>query len=39
MEFKLSEFGQELMDKNIPDQEIMRTPRAVDSMKVILTKC
>jgi SAM-dependent methyltransferase len=38
MEFKLSEFGQELMDKNIPDQEIMRTPRAVDSMKVILTK-
>jgi hypothetical protein len=39
MEFRLSEFGQELMDKNIPDQEIMRTPRAVDSMKVVLTKC
>jgi SAM-dependent methyltransferase len=38
MEFKLSEFGQELMDKNVPDSEILRTPRAVDSMKVILCK-
>jgi SAM-dependent methyltransferase len=38
MEFKLSEFGQEMMDKGIPDQEILRTPRAVDSMKVVLTK-
>jgi hypothetical protein len=38
MEFKLSEFGQEMMDKDVPDDEIMRTPRAVDSMKVILCK-
>ena len=38
MEFKLSEFGQEMMDKDIPDSEILRTPRAVDSMKVVLTK-
>jgi hypothetical protein len=27
-----------MMDKGIPDDEIMRTPRAVDSMKVVLTK-
>jgi SAM-dependent methyltransferase len=38
MEFKLSEFGQEMMDKGIADSEILRTPRAVDSMKVILCK-
>jgi hypothetical protein len=38
MEFKLSEFGQEMMDKGTPDNEILRTPRAVDSMKVILCK-
>ena len=38
MEFKLSEIGQKMMDKGIPDDEIMRTPRAVDSMKVVLTK-
>lgn len=38
MEFILSEIGQEMMDKDIPDQEILRTPRAVDSMKVVLVK-
>lgn len=38
MEFVLSAIGQEMMDKDIPDQEILRTPRAVDSMKVVLTK-
>lgn len=38
MEFVLSAIGQEMMDKDVPDQEIMRTPRAVDSMKVVLTK-
>jgi hypothetical protein len=39
MEFKLSEIGKKMMDKGIPDDEIMRTPRAVDSMKVVLIKC
>ena len=38
MEFQLSEFGQEMMDKGISDLEILRIPRAVDSMKVILCK-
>ena len=38
MEFIMSALGQEMMDKDIPDQEILRTPRAVDSMKVILCK-
>ena len=38
MEFVLSAIGQEMMDKDVPDQEILRTPRAVDSMKVVLTK-
>jgi SAM-dependent methyltransferase len=38
IEFKLSEIGKKMMDKGIPDDEIMRTPRAVDSMKVILCK-
>jgi len=27
-----------MMGKGISDDEILRTPRAVDSMKVILTK-
>jgi hypothetical protein len=39
MEFMMSGLGQEMMDKGIDADEIMRTPRAVDSMKVILTKC
>lgn len=38
IEFKVSELGQEMIDKNFTEQEIMRTPRAVDSMKVILCK-
>ena len=38
MEFKLSALGQEMMDKDVPDSEILRTLRAVDSMKVVLTK-
>lgn len=38
MEFKLSDLGQEMLDKDVPDSEILRTPRAVDSMKVILCK-
>jgi hypothetical protein len=39
LEFQLSEFGQELMDKNIPiDEEVLRIPRAIDSMKVVLCK-
>jgi hypothetical protein len=39
MSFKLSELGAEMTLKDVPDDEIMRTPRAVDSMKVVLTKC
>jgi hypothetical protein len=38
MEFMMSGLGQEMMDKGIDADEIMRTPRAVDSMKVILCK-
>ena len=38
MEFNMSALGQEMMDKGIDADEIMRTPRAVDSMKVILCK-
>ncbi len=38
MSFKLSELGAEMTLKDVPDDEIMRTPRAVDSMKVVLTK-
>ena len=39
MSFKLSELGAEMTLKDVPDDEIMRTPRAIDSMKVVLTKC
>jgi hypothetical protein len=35
MEMRLSEVGQAL---KLPQEEILRTPRAVDSMYVILTK-
>ncbi len=33
-----SEFGKGLINKNTPQQELLRTPRAIDSMKVILSK-
>ncbi len=36
--FNLSEFGNELAEKKVADAEILRTPRAVDSMSVILCK-
>jgi hypothetical protein len=39
MEFMMSVLGQDMMDDGINADEIMRTPRAVDSMKVVLTKC
>jgi SAM-dependent methyltransferase len=38
MVFNLSEFGNELAEKLTTDVEILRTPRAVDSMSVILCK-
>jgi len=38
LQFNLSEMGTQMSDKGIPDQEILRTPRAVDSMKVTLCK-
>ena len=33
-----SELGKEMIDKNVPQQELLRTPRAIDSMKVVLSK-
>ena len=36
--FNLSKLGQQMMDANVPDEEIIRTPRAVDSLRVILVK-
>jgi len=36
--FNLSEYGNELAEKKVTDAEILRTPRAVDSMSVILCK-
>ncbi len=38
MAFNLSEYGNELAEKKLTDAEILRTPRAVDSMSVILCK-
>jgi hypothetical protein len=38
MAFNLSEYGNELAEKLTSDAEILRTPRAVDSMSVILCK-
>ena len=35
LEMKLSDYGRTL---DIPDEELIRTPRAVDSMKVVLCK-
>lgn len=37
-EFRLSAFGQTLQSENRPLEEILRTPRAVDGMQVILRK-
>lgn len=37
-EFRLSAFGQTLQSENRPLEEILRTPRAVDGMHVILRK-
>lgn len=34
----LSEFGKELVNKGLSQAEVLRTPRAVDSMSVVLTK-
>ncbi len=38
LEFRLSDFGQQLSEGGKPLEEILRTPRAVDSMNVILRK-
>jgi SAM-dependent methyltransferase len=38
MAFNLSEYGNELAEKKLTDAEILRTPRAVDSMSVVLCK-
>jgi SAM-dependent methyltransferase len=38
MAFNLSDYGNELAEKKVTDAEILRTPRAVDSMSVILCK-
>lgn len=37
MDFELSSFGEDLM-KRMPPEEVIRTPRAVDGMKVVLCK-
>jgi SAM-dependent methyltransferase len=34
----LSEYGKDLVSKGLPQAEVLRTPRAVDSMSVVLTK-
>lgn len=34
----LSEYGKTLVSNNVPQTEVLRTPRAVDSMNVVLTK-
>ena len=36
--YELSEIGQEMRQEKVPDSIILRTPRAVDAMQVILTK-
>ena len=38
MAFNLSKLGQRMIGANVPDEEIIRTPRAVDSLRVILVK-
>jgi SAM-dependent methyltransferase len=34
----LSEYGKSLVSRDVSQQEVLRTPRAVDSMSVVLTK-
>lgn len=34
----LSEFGKSLVGNGVPQAEVLRTPRAIDSMSVVLTK-
>lgn len=36
--FVFSEIGEALRSRGVPDQEILRTPRAVDEMRVVLRK-
>lgn len=36
--YELSELGQEMSQAKVPKDEIIRTPRAVDAMQVVLTK-
>lgn len=36
--FELSELGKELLADKVPSEELLRIPRAVDAMQVILTK-
>ena len=38
LEFVPSEVGQELIKKSLPQQQVLRTPRAINSMKIILQK-
>jgi SAM-dependent methyltransferase len=38
LEFRLSGFGEELKAKDVPLEELLRTPRAVNGMSVILRK-
>ena len=38
LEFVPSEAGRELIKQNLPQPEVLRTPRAIDSMKVSLVK-
>lgn len=38
LDFNLSPLGQELVAKGMPQEELLRTPRAVDAMTVILQK-
>lgn len=38
LEFVPSETGQELIKRNLPQPEVLRTPRAINSMKVSLVK-
>lgn len=38
MGYELSQIGQEMLEKKIQQEVILRTPRAVDALQVILTK-
>jgi len=38
LDINLSELGKVLVQKNVSQEEILRTPRAIDSMKVVLSK-